>query len=351
MELLEKLVQTPAIPGREHRLRELLRERTKDLFDEVRVDALGSLIGVRHPRPKKGKPAKSPQKIMLAAHMDQIGFFVKHVDDKGFIRIVAAGGFDMRSLFARLCTVCPDLNDPSKDLPGVLNPGGKPIHIASEEDRKKVPDLEEFVIDLGLPADEVKQRVRVGDMVVLRSPLHQVGKTVVSQCLDNRVACWVLVRALEQLEHHDCEIYGVFTVQEEVGLRGAAPATFGIEPDLGIALDTTLCVDTPGVPEEQRVTKQGDGAALTVMDSASIADLDLFHAFENLAQQRGIKHQRSILPRGGTDAAAMQRTGRGLRTFTLSCPTRYIHTVTEMVHLDDLHACRDLLTAYLSEAR
>ncbi|HEX7010537.1 MAG TPA: M42 family metallopeptidase [Phycisphaeraceae bacterium] len=352
MDLLERLVQTPAVSGREHRLRELIRRETQDLFDEVSVDAMGSLIGVRRPRPAggKGSPASArPLKVMLAAHMDQIGFLVRHIDDKGFLRINPVGGFDPRNLFARLCVVCPNLADPSQDLPGVLNPGGKPIHIATEEDKKKIPDLQEFVIDLGLPAEEVKRRVRIGDMVVLRAPLVRVGDTVVAQGLDNRVACWILIRALQKLTRHDCQIHAVFTVQEEVGLRGAGAAAFGVEPDVGVAIDTTLCVDTPGVPEDQRVTLQGAGAALTVMDSSAIADPDLLEQFERIAQERQIKHQRSILPRGGTDAGAIQRTRQGIRTLTLSCPTRYIHTVTEMIHLDDLHACRDLLAAYLEE--
>ena len=136
-----------------------------------------------------------------------------------------------------------------------------------------------------------------------------------------------------------------------MGLRGAGTAAFQIEPDVGIALDTTLCVDTPGVPEDQSVTRQGSGAALTVMDSASIADLELLEGFEQVARKQKIKTQRSILPRGGTDAGAVQRAGPGTRTFTLSCPTRYIHSVTEMVHRADLEACRDLLTAWLSQAR
>ncbi|MFA9476934.1 M42 family metallopeptidase [Phycisphaerales bacterium AB-hyl4] len=349
MELLKELVEAAAVPGREHRMRELVRERVASLVDEVRVDALGSVIAIRKPRPSKGKPAKQPTRVMLAAHMDQIGFLVKYVDERGFIRLNPVGGFDTRNLFARLVTVCPDLKDPAKDLPGVLNPAGKPIHIASDEDRKKVPDIEEFVVDLGLPGDEVRKQVKIGDMVVLRSALIEVGATAVSQCLDNRVACWIVLRALEQLEHHDCEVQAVFTVQEEVGLRGAGTAAYELQPDIGIAVDTTLCVDTPGVPNEQRVTEQGAGAGLTVMDSASIADVDVLDAFEQVAKKKKIKHQRSILARGGTDAGTMQRAGRGRRTMTLSCPTRYIHTVTEMVHLDDLYACRDLLAGYLEQ--
>ena len=343
MDLLERLTQTAGIAGREQRMADLVRLQIEDLVDEIHTDALGSVIGVRHPRPRR---RRSPLKVMLAAHMDQIGFMVRHIDDKGFLRVHAVGGFDPRNLFARLVMVATD----GGDLPGVMNPAVRPAHIATDEDRKKVPEIADLVIDLGLPAEKVKRQVKIGDMVVIKANFARVGDTVVAQALDNRVACWIVIRALEKLKHHACQIQCVFTVQEEVGLRGAGTAAFALQPDIGIALDTTLCVDVPGMPEDQCVTRQGHGAALTVMDSSSIADLQLLNTFEQLAQKHQIKHQRSVLPRGGTDAGSIQRAGSGARTFTLSCPTRYIHTVAEMIHLDDLHACRDLLGAYLAEA-
>jgi len=312
------------------------------------------VIAVRKPRGKSGGKGrkKNPTRVMLASHMDQIGNMVKHVDDAGFVRLNPVGGFDIRNLFARLVTVCPDVRDPSKDLPGVMNPGSKPVHIANEEERKKIPEVGDLLVDLGLPADQVHKKVKIGDMVVLKAPMTRIGQTVVSQCLDNRIACWLAIRAIQKLAKgpgHACEVHCVFTTQEEVGLRGAGTSAYAVEPDIGIAIDTTLCVDTPGIPSEQRVTQQGKGAALTVMDSSSIADLDVLESFEKVAKRKKIKHQRSILPRGGTDAGTMQRARSGTPTFTLSCPTRYIHTVTEMTHLDDLHACRDLLAAWLAQ--
>jgi endoglucanase len=352
MKLLEQLVLTPGVPGREHRVRKLIQTRIKGLFDEVRTDALGSLICVRKARPK-ARSRKQPLRVMLAAHMDQIGFMVRHIDDKGFLRVQAVGGFDTRNLFARLVSVCPDVNDPKKDLPGVMNPGGKPVHIASPEDRKKVPEIDELTVDLGMPVAQVNKKVKLGDMVVLRAPFEKVGETYVSQCMDNRIACWVAIEAVKKLAkaaNHACEVHCVFTVQEEVGLRGAGTAAFGITPDVGIAIDTTLCCDTPGVPGELRVSEQGKGAALTIMDGASIADLALLEEMEAVAKKSKVPHQRSILPRGGTDAGTIQRAAAGVKTFTLSCPTRYIHTVTEMVHATDLNACRDLLAAYLKQA-
>lgn len=344
MLLLKKLTTTPGIPGREHRVRQLILKQIDGLFEEIRVDAMGSIIAVK--KPTRSTP--NPLRIMLAAHMDQIGFMVKHIDEKGFLRINSVGGFDTRNLFARMCTVCPDVHNPKSDLKGVLNPGGKPIHISDPHERKKIPEINELTVDLGLSFEQVRKRVKIGDMVVLDAPAQQVGKTFVSQCLDNRVACWIVIRAIEKLSSHNCEIHCVFTVQEEVGIRGAETSAFSVKPDIGIGIDTTLCVDTPDVPEHMRTTNQGDGAALTVMDSSTISDLDLLEEFESIAKAKKIPYQRSILTRGGTDSASIQRAGPGSRVLTLSCPTRYIHTVTEMVHLDDLYACCNLLTAYLA---
>jgi len=178
-----------------------------------------------------------------------------------------------------------------------------------------------------------------------------MGKNVATGALDNRLACWLILRSLQQLKHHDCQIHAVFTVQEEVGLRGATTAGYAIQPDVGIGIDSTLAIDIPGVSEDQRVTVLGGGATITVADGSVIADLALVNEFEQLAEKHKIKTQRSVLPRGGTDTAALQRAATGCRALTFSCPVRYIHTITETLNLDDLHACRDLLTFYLAHAK
>lgn len=343
MDLLRQLTATPGVPGREGRIRELIADylRRHSLVDELQVDPLGSLIGIR--RPRGDVMGERPVRVMLAAHMDQIGFLVRYVADDGHLRVNPVGGFDARNLFARRVLVCTR----DGDLPGVMNPSGKPIHIATEEEKKKIPEVGEFVIDLGLPAEEVSKRVRIGDMVVLEAPFSVNGDYVVSQCLDNRVGCWAQIRALEALTQHNCEIHAVWTVQEEVGLRGAAPAAYAVEPDIGIACDTTLCCQTPGVPEDQRVTVAGAGVCLHVMDGSQIADLDLIETIEEVAEQRNLKCQRGILPRGGQDGAMIQRARRGVRTAVFACPIKYIHTVVESAHRDDLDSYWRLLAAYL----
>jgi endoglucanase len=339
VKLLEELTQTPSVPGREDRIRQVILKHVKKHVDDWRVDAMGNLITVRKPT----KKTKDPNKVMLAAHMDQIGFLVSHIDDKGHLRLNAVGGFDTRNLFARRVRVCAA----EGDLPGVMNPGGKPIHIASEEDKKKIPDVSDFFVDLGLKGAEVRKKVKIGDMVVLDGPFGQVGNNVVSQCLDNRVGCWAVIKTLQNIGRHACEIHAVFTVQEEVGLRGAGPAAYGVDPDLGVSCDTTLCCQTPGVPEEQRVTELGAGVCLKIMDSSTIADLGLIEQVENVAARHKIKSQRGVLTRGGQDGAMIQRARRGVRTVVFACPVKYIHTVTEMSSRDDLESYHRLLAAWL----
>jgi putative aminopeptidase FrvX len=336
--LLKSLSEAPGVPGREERVRDLLRKEFEPLFDEVSVDPLGSLIG------RKRAAAKDGKRVLLACHMDEIGFYVRHVDDKGFVRIHNAGGFDTRNLLARRVRIQASSGE---DLIGVMNPAGRPIHIAKEEDKKKIPEINDFMIDLCLPADEVKKRVRVGDPVTLVQEFSEIGECVSGKCMDNRVAAFVAVEALKKVKNLKYEVILASTVQEEVGLRGAGPAAYTAEPDIAIAIDTTLAVDTPGVPEDERITRQNDGVALTVMDGSVIADRTLIDEFENVAKQREIPHQLSILTRGGTDAGAMQRIRGGVRAMTLSVPTRYIHTVTETISKKDLQSSIDLLAAWL----
>lgn len=347
MDLLATLTQTPSVPGREARVREVIENHVRQagLFDEIRTDAMGSLIGIRRPRPKDGGTIDKPLKVMLAAHMDQIGFLISHIDENGFLRVNPVGGFDARNLFARQVRVCTA----GGDLPGVMNPSGRPIHIATADEKTKVPEINEFFIDIGMTGETVKERVKIGDMVVLDGPFQEVGDSVISQCLDNRVGCWAQIRALEKLQHHDCEIHAAWTVQEEVGLRGAMPAAYDIAPDLGISCDTTLCCKIPGVPDEQRVTVPGDGVCLKVMDSSTIADIGLLEDIEAVAARQGIKCQRGVLPRGGQDGAMIQRSRSGVRTAVFACPVKYIHTVTEMVHKVDLESYPELLAAYLQQ--
>lgn len=364
LDLLKRLCETPGVPGREERVRALIEREVKGLFDRVRTDAMGSLICTRGPRTGKrhrrvlkpsnngqGQPGKDrPLRVMLLCHMDEIGFYVSSIDKNGFLWMNPAGGFDTRNLFSRRVLVCTD----EGDLKGVMNPGGRPVHISTPEDRKKVPEVKEFFVDVGLPAEKVKKKVKVGDFVVMDEPAVEVGDKFVSKALDNRIACWLGIESVRELDRmgtgHACEVVVAFTVQEEVGLRGARTASHAVLPDVGLGIDVTLACDTPGVPEEETVTKQGQGFGLHIKDTSFIADYRLVEEFENLARREKIPYQRTILAAGGQDGAAAQQAAAGARAIGITTGVRYIHTVTEMVDKKDLKAARDVLAAYLSVA-
>ncbi|WP_413718349.1 M42 family metallopeptidase [Silicimonas sp. MF1-12-2] len=338
IELLKILCETPGVPGHEERVRELIRTEIIGFADDVHEDAMGSLHAIR-----KGK-GKSPEKIMLLCHMDEIGFLVSHISDKGFLYLQTVGGFDPRNLFSRRVLVCTDQGD----LKAVMNPGGRPVHIASAEDRKKIPEPHEFFVDTGLGA-KAKDVVKIGDMVVMDEPFLEMGDKVVSKALDNRIACWLGVEALRGLgkKKTDAEIHVVFTTQEEVGLRGARTAAYHVKPDIGIGIDTTLACDTPGVPEQDRTTEQGKGFGLHIRDGSFIADKALVAEIAALAEKKKIPFQRTMLRSGGQDGAAAQQAAAGARAVGIVVGTRYIHTVTEMIEKSDLEAARDILVAYL----
>ena len=337
-DLLKRLCETPGVPGHEDRVRDLIKAEIEDLFDEVSEDAMGSLHCV-----KKGK-GKAPQKIMLLCHMDEIGFLVSHITEKGFVYLQTVGGFDPRNLFSRRVLVCTD----EGDLKGVMNPAGRPVHIASAADRKKVPEPHEFFVDLGL-GEATKDAVNVGDMVVMDEPFLEMGDKYVSKALDNRIACWLGIEAIRGLgkSKPKSEIHVVFTSQEEVGLRGARTASHRVQPDIGIGIDVTLSCDTPGVPEQDRTTVQGDGVGIHLRDGSFIADKALVREFEEIAVKKKIPYQRTMLRSGGQDGAAAQQAASGARAIGIVVGTRYIHTVTEMLAKSDLQAARDLLVAYL----
>ena len=340
MKLLRELSEAAGVPGREENIRAIVMRELKGHVDDISVDAMGNVIAL-----KEGS-GRNRKRVMFASHMDEIGFYVSYIDDRGFIRLQEVGGFDTRNLFARRVIVHTEKGP----LRGVLNATGKPIHISTPEERRAYKEVSDFFVDLGLPAKEVAKRVQVGDMVTLDAQFVEFGHYVSGKCLDNRVAVYVGIRALQKLKKPVNDVYGAFTVQEEVGMRGAFTSTFGIDPHVGIAIDTTIASDTPGVAGEQKVTALGGGVGIKILDNAVISSRDLVDQFISLSKKHKIKYQLELLPRGGTDAAAIQRTRSGVKTITLSVPTRYIHTVTETIHRDDIEATEALLGRFLASA-
>ncbi len=339
-ELLKTLCEMPGVPGHEERVRALIEAEVADLFDSIITDPMGSLLC------RRDAAGPDAPKIMLLCHMDEIGFLVSHIDKKGFLYLQPVGGFDPRNLFSRRVLVCTE----EGDFKGVMNPGGKPIHISAPEDRKKVPDVGDFFVDLGM-GEKARDVVKVGDYVVMDEPFIEIGDKFVSKALDNRIACWLGIEAIRALgdKGRGAEIHVVFTTQEEVGLRGARSSSYRVKPDIGLGIDVTLSCDTPGIPEKDATTQQGEGFGLHVRDSSFIADKGLVRDIEALAIKKGIPYQRTMLAAGGQDGAAAQQAAAGARAVGITVGTRYIHTVTEMIAKDDLQAALDILVAYLSE--
>jgi len=335
VELLKQLTELEGIPGREERVRAWVIEQLKPLVDDITVDALGNVIAHK---------AGSGPKVMLAAHMDEIGFVVKHVNKNGFLRLDPCGGFDPKTLIAQRVVV----HTSDEDMPGIV--GSKPPHILSEAERKKPLELNTLFVDLGLPVETVRAKVDVGDFVTLEQSFKRIGDLVSCKALDDRVGLYVMIEALRKLSAHRADIYAVATVQEEVGLRGARVAGYGVNPDIGVALDVTVAADVPGSKGYEQVTCLGQGTAIKVKDSSHICNPKLVRAFRQIAEERNIPYQLEVLPRGGTDGAGIQMAREGKAAITLSIPTRYLHSVVEASHRDDIQASVDLLAAYLEEA-
>jgi putative aminopeptidase FrvX len=334
-ELLSAICETPGAPGYEQRIRKQVIEEVTPLVDSVEVDNMGNIYAV-----KKGT-ATEQKSVMLAAHIDEIGFIVSHIDDNGFVRFHPLGGFDPKTLTSMRVLV-----HGKKDLVGIM--GVKPIHMMSPEERQKSPKLTDYFIDLGLPKLEVEKFVSVGDTVTRKQDLIELGDCITGKSLDNRISVFILIEVLRNLKKVPYDVHAVFTVQEEVGIRGAQVASHLINPDFGIALDVTIANDTPGASAHEKITEIGKGCAIKIMDSKTICDYRMVDFLKSTADRASIAWQPEILPVGGTDTAQVQRMGKhGSIAGAVSTPVRYIHQTTEMANPDDIHASIELITAAL----
>ncbi|ARU41586.1 endoglucanase [Armatimonadetes bacterium Uphvl-Ar1] len=338
VELLKELTEAAGVPGQEDLIRRIVYRELKDICDEITTDALGNLICI-----KKG--SGNGKKLMLAAHMDEIGFVVKYIDDNGFLRIHPLGGFDPRMMAAQRVIV----HAKSGPRNGLLMLGTKPKHMLSPTEANAGPKLEDYFVDTGLTKDEAKSQIRIGDMVTMNRDFQTMGDLYTCKSMDDRCAVFVMIEAVKAAKSHDVDVYAVATTQEEIGLRGATAAGSGLKPNFCVALDVTLANDFPGIPAEYCVTKLGEGTAIKVLDSSLICHPKMVEHFEDLAIKNNIKYQLELLTAGGTDAGGVQRQNGGVPSFTLSIPTRYIHTVNETVHKDDVQASIDLLARYIED--
>jgi len=334
-ETLEKLSNASGVAGREEEVRSLMKKFLKPLVDEVREDKLGNVIGI-----KKGK--KNAPKVMLAAHMDEIGLLVKTISKEGFLQFTKIGGIDDRILLAQKVMVYTEKGA----LHGII--GSKPPHIQKEEERKKIVTYDELFIDIGAENQEEARKigVKIGDPVGFDIKFAKIGKNlVIGKAFDDRVGCAVIVEAMKHLEKTECTVYAVGTVQEEVGLRGATTAAFEIYPDIGIALDVTLAGDVPGVKEFEAPIKMRKGPSLTVADYGLITHPKVLRLLVDAAEENKIPYQLETGLPGSTDAARISLTREGVPSGVISIPTRYVHSPSSMLSLEDAEKAVKLAVA------
>ncbi len=321
---LKLLVSTPGASGQEEKVCDTIRTLAAPFVDECTVDIMGNLIC--H---KRG----SGPKVMFAAHMDSIGLIVTHIDKDGFLRFGNVGWLPAAAIYQQ----------PVRFTNGTVGT----IAVTQNKEGKSF-QVSDLYIDIGAKdAEEAKSMVSVGDTAVFASATYSAGTRIISPYLDNRAGCLVLLMAMEALSAHASvsDLYFVFTVQEEVGLRGAKTAAYAIDPDYGIAVDVT---DSDDVPEtiHSGSAKLGKGAAVKLMDRSIICHPQMVQLLDRLAQDKQIPSQHDIIHAGGTDAGVIHTTHMGVITGGISIPTRYLHTPTEMADRSDLQACADLIKAF-----
>ncbi|MGH3007228.1 MAG: M42 family metallopeptidase [Gaiellaceae bacterium] len=339
VELLRDLSDRFGVAGFEDEVRERLEELVRPHVDDVRVDPLGNLIAERR---GNGGP-----RLMLDAHMDEIGFMVSYVEEGGWVRIVQLGGWDERIVAAHSLTI---LADGGRRVRGIV--GTLPPHVLTKADREKPLTLEDAFVDVGAEsrAEVEDLGIRVGSPAVIAYPFERLNdRAVAGKALDDRAGCTVLVKTLEVLagEPLDVTLFANFAVGEELGLRGARTAAAQIEPDVALALEGTVAADVPGIAPARQPTRLGGGPAITVMDQTIVVSPVVVRALTELADAEGIPHQYKLPGVGGTDAGAIQASGRGVLAGVVSVPCRYIHSPFSVLRLDDLERTVELTVAFV----
>ncbi|HSL93138.1 MAG TPA: M42 family metallopeptidase [Bacillota bacterium] len=321
-ELIKRLVEAYGPAGNESQVAQIIRDEVTPHVDEIRADALGNLIAL-----KKG----GDRKLMLAAHMDEIGVMVTHIDEKGFLRFYPVGGLSPLTLLGNRVR---------------FENGTVGVFGCEKLDHQKDLALNKLYIDVGATSKaEAQEKVNIGDTAVIDREYCDLGRRIVSKAMDDRIACAVLIEALKVAKDLKYDVYAVFTSQEEVGLRGARVAAYGITPDLGIAIDVTRSGDTP--ESITMAVALGDGPTVKVRDSSLICTPAVRRFMEDVAKERGIPYQLEVLEAGGTDAGAIQLTKGGIPAGVMSIPCRYIHTASEMVDYDDCQNGVKLIAAIM----
>ncbi|WP_018662570.1 M42 family metallopeptidase [Heyndrickxia acidiproducens] len=340
LSMLKDLTDAKGIAGHEAEVRAVVKKYIEPYSDELDTDGLGSLIA------KKTGQADGP-KIMIAGHMDEVGFMVTQIDEKGFLRFQTVGGWWSQVMLAQRVTVVTDKGD----ITGVI--GSKPPHILPPDVRKKPYEIKDMFIDIGAESREeaLEWGVKPGDMAVpyFEFTVMKNKKMLLAKAWDNRIGCAVVIDVLKNLqkENHPNIVYGVANVQEEVGLRGAKTAAVKVKPDIAFALDVGIAGDTPGISEKEALSKMGKGPQIVIYDASMVAHKGLRDTVVKVADELGIPYQFESIPGGGTDAGSIHLTGSGIPSLAVTIATRYIHSHAAILHRDDYENTVKLITGVM----
>lgn len=334
IKLLEKLCVLDGVSGREEKVREYIREYASAYSDDIKEDTIGNLIIF-----KKGKKRRK-HKLMVCAHMDEVGMIIKEITADGYLKFDFAGGVDRRVAIGKRVLVG------EKAIPGII--GLKAVHLTTKEERKKTPKLSELCIDIGCEKKSAAERlVRPGDYAVFDSDIKLIGEhRVKARAIDDRFGCAVMMTLLSEKLIYDT--YFVFTVQEEVGCRGAITASYSVEPDFTLVIEGTTASDIPSSEGASRVCELGGGAVIGYMDGGAIYDKKLFELLRRVAEENGIAWQMKSRVAGGTDAKSIHVSREGVRTTSLSLPTRYIHSPSCVADMRDMDGVLELARLFVN---
>lgn len=332
IKLFKSLCEAHALPGAEEPVRDIIFKELKKYTSDITEDSLGNLIA--------HIPGEGP-KLVLDAHMDEVGFMVHHIDKHGFLRLTPMGGMDPRVYYAQRVLV-----HGKKKLPGVV--ASIPPHISKNGNNKEVPEVEDCVVDLGLSAKKVSNNVKIGDLASFYYPFEETEDSFISKAIDDRVGLFVILEAIKKTRKINCDLYITATVQEEVGLRGARIITPVYEPDFVVALEGTVSMNIPGVPDDKTLAKTLEGPEIRLSDRFLVADRKFSFFITDLAHKNKIPHQITVKKAGSTNATAMQVTGKGSRAAVISVPTRYLHSPSCLAYKEDIEYTIELVSILIS---
>jgi len=335
--LLKNLTDLNGVPGDEGQVRKAMKEELKDIADNINVDGIGSIIAYKQ-SPDNTLGSNKP-KVMIAGHMDEVGFMVKSIDDNGFIKFQTLGGWWGHVLLAQEVTITTDSGE---TIDGVV--GSTPPHLLESSVRDKVVKPDKMFIDLGLSSKEEVEElgIKIGDMITPKVEFQEMANKnfLKAKAFDNRIGCGVAIEVMKNLKDNcPVNLYSVGTVQEEVGLRGAGTSAYSVDPDVAFVVDVTLAGDTPNTTGAD--TKLGDGPVVVLMDGTCIGNKKLKNLAVQVAKDLDMKINFEILTKGGTDAGRIHMTKGGVPTLGFAIPSRYIHSHTSMIHYQDY---KDLVT-------